>query len=171
MLALRPAAPADYLARRIAGIDWRGPPPIEGSRWWLVETCRAELEWATARWRRLDPAAGIDDGRCGGPHPAEAWRLPHEREAARLVNAHLHLDVANARVRALLARLPDQRSAAADDAQSAAYRACWRQRSQDCESDLRATLTRRRLAWRAFLEATSHYCRLRAALAPLDVAA
>jgi hypothetical protein len=180
MLALRRPAPADYLVRRIGGIDWRGGgrdgPPCEGSRWWLVETCRAELDWAWAQWRRLDPGAGIDDlgsrERCwAGSHPAETWRLPHEHEAARLVNAHLHLELANARARELLRRLPGQRQAAADASQGAAYRACWRQRAAACEGELRAILVRRHHAWRAFLQAAAQYRRLRATMAPLSAAA
>jgi hypothetical protein len=164
MLALRRPAPDDTLARRIAGIDWHAPPPREGSRWWLVETCRAELEWAAAQWRRLDPSAESDGAGRTGPHPAEALRLPHEREAARLVNAHLHVDAATARIRELLARLPGQRAAAADSAQSQQYRAGWQQRAAGCESELRAILVQRRRAWRIFLAAASRYRRLRAAL-------
>ena len=165
MIALRQPAPNDTLARRIAAIDWQGPPPREGSRWWLVETCRAELEWAAAQWRRFDPAADSEPIPRHGPHPAEAWRLPHELEAARLVNAHLHVDGANARIRELLARLPAQRAAAADLAQSEAWRAGWRIRAVACEGELREMLGQRRRAWRAFLAAASHYRRLRAALA------
>jgi hypothetical protein len=176
MLALRRPAPYDYLARRIADIDWLAEAPCEGSRWWLVETCRAELDWAWAQWRRLDPAAGTEDRGSrnpsrGNPHPSETWRLPHEQEAARLVNANLHLDVANARIRELLVRLPGQRSAAADASQNAAYRACWRQRAEDCKSELRTVLVRRRRAWHALLLSASRYRRLRATLMPLNAAA
>jgi hypothetical protein len=159
MLALRRPAPLDLLARRIAGIDWRGPPPTEGSRWWLVETCRAELAWAAAQWRRFDPAA--DEAGDGGA----SLRLPHEHEAARLVNTHLHVDVATSRIRELLARLPGQRAAAADTSQDGSYRACWRERAAGCESELRDCLERRRRAWRVFLQAASHYRHQRAALA------
>ena len=68
MFQLRQPAPPAFLARRLAAIDWLDPPP-EGSRAWLVETCRAELEWSRAEWRRL----GGDRGETGpGPAPSEA---------------------------------------------------------------------------------------------------
>ncbi len=172
MLALRQPAPPGFLARGIARIDWQGAPPDEGSRRWLVELCRAELAWADAEWRLLDPAAAAADGRRHDePHPAEAWRLPHESKAAQVVNAHLHLDVEEWRIRELLARLPLQRAAANDASQGEAYRACWRRNAAESVDELRCHLARRRRAWGAFLETASHYRRLRAALATLRAAA
>jgi hypothetical protein len=171
MLSLRLSAPTDFLARRLAMIDWRGVPPREGSRWWLVETCRAELEWAEADWRRLGgdalelPRSGRYSGPISGPHPAEACRLPHEEAAARLVNCHLHVDVEAWRIRELLRRLPGQRQAAGDLTQSAAYRASWAAVAAGAIADLGDHRKRRAQAWRAFLAAASLYCRLRG---PLD---
>lgn len=173
MSRLREPAPVDFLARRLGAIAWQGPPPAEGSRRWLVETCRAELEWAAARWRALDPAAhdrasrapartGWDD-----PHPAEAWRLAHEHEAARLVNAHLHLDSELCRIRTLLLRLPLQRHAAGQATQDGRLREQWRVATEDSIGELRERLRRRRIAWRLFLQAASNYRRLRARLATL----
>jgi hypothetical protein len=166
MLSLRRSAPIDFLERRLEAIDWRGAPPRKGSRWWLVETCRAELEWAEADWRRLggDAVELSRPGRYCGPHPAEACRLPHEEAAARLVNCHLHVDVETWRMRELLRRLPGQRQAAADPTQSAAYRASWTAGAAGTIADLGDHRQRRSQAWRAFLAAASLYCRLRAAL-------
>jgi hypothetical protein len=161
----RPALPA-FLARRRLAIDWAGKPPAEGSRWWLVETCRAELVWAEADWRRI-AGDGIDPPRGGwpeGPHPSEAWRLPHEVAAARLVNCHLHVDVAAWRMRELRNRLPHQRAAARDQTQGAAYRTAWTDHAASTLRDLQMHRSRRAGAWRGFLAATSHYCRLRATL-------
>jgi hypothetical protein len=73
MPSSRTPADAAFLARRLARIAWPRPPSPP-PRAWLVETCRAELEWAAAQWRWL---AGDPDHRGGyGPHPSEAWRLP-----------------------------------------------------------------------------------------------
>src|SRR5476651_1742760 len=162
MLSLRLPAPTDFLARRLDAIDWRGAPPREGSRWWLVETCRAELEWAEADWRRLGGDA-VEPSR-SRPHPAEACRLPHEEAAARLVNCHLHVDVEAWRIHELLRRLPGQRQAAGDPAQSAAYRAAWTAVATGTIADLGGHRRRRAQAWRAFLAAAALYCRRRAAL-------
>jgi hypothetical protein len=166
MLFLRLPAPDDFLARRLEAIDWRGAPPRDGSRWWLVETCRAELEWAEADWRRLggDAVEPSRPGRYSGPHPAEACRLPHEEAAARLLNCHLHVDVETWRMRELLRRLPGQRQAADDPTQSAAYRASWTAVAAGAIADLGDHRKRRAQAWRAFLAAASLYCRRRAAL-------
>src|SRR5471030_616127 len=74
-LRRQPASPS-FVARRLACIAWRGAP---SPRLWLVETCRAELEWAVAEWRLLagDPDhEGRSDGRGHGSHPSEEWRLP-----------------------------------------------------------------------------------------------
>jgi hypothetical protein len=162
MLVLRRPAPSDFLARRLQAIDWfGGRPPAEGSRRHLVEICRAELEWAHADWRRL---GGVDEGLTTGPHPSEAWRLPHEQAAARLVNAHLHIDVASWRIGELLLRLRDQRSAATDMTQSEDYRLGWADAAAGCLGDLQMHLHRRRRALRVFLSEVSHYRRLRAAI-------
>ncbi|MFI5001062.1 MAG: hypothetical protein ACHQK9_14385 [Reyranellales bacterium] len=156
--ALRRPADRAFLERRLAAIDWFDKPPTPGSRRHLVETCRAELEWSRADWRRL---GGIDD-RTDGPHPSEAWRLPHETAAARLVNAHLHLDVETWRIDALLRHLPDQRRAAIDPTQSEKYRLDWADVATGGLRDLQVHRTRRCLAWRVFLSAAAEY-RLRRA--------
>ena len=163
MLVLREPAPLDFLARRLTAIDWHEGPPAEGSRIWLVETCRAELEWACADWRRL----GGDLGETGpAAHPSDAWRLPHERAAARLVNCHLHVDVEGWRIGELLRRLPGQRRATLDITQSAAYGLAWANRAAGTLDDLRLHRLQRRLAWRGFLAAADEYRGLRAALKP-----
>jgi len=162
MISLRLPAPSDFLARRFRAIDWHGPPPREGSRSWLVETCRVELEWAEADWRRLGGDSGGEAGET--PHPAEQCRLPHEVAAARLVNCHLHVDVEAWRIRELLRRLTGQRRAAADTTQSAAYRESWEAASRRTVADLARHRQRRAQAWRAFLAAAALYCRLRAAV-------
>ena len=127
-----------------------------------MENCRAELEWAVAEWRRL---AGDPDHRGPGPHPAEDWRLPHERAAARVVNCHLHLDVAQWRLRELVPRLRRQRAAALDDRRSADDRVGWMNTAAATAVDVRAYLARRRLAWRCYLAAAADYRRLKALIA------
>ena len=170
MLSLRFPASADFLARRLRAIGWRGTPPREGSRGWLVARCRAELEWAEADWRRLGgdaielPPPRPRPGRHAASHPAEQYRLPHEAAAARLVNCHLHVDVETWRLRELLRRLPAQRRAAGDPTQDEAYRASWTAVATGTIADLRSHRARRAQAWRAFLAAASFYCRLRAAI-------
>jgi hypothetical protein len=170
MVALRRPAPADFLARRRAATDWtawRLTPPAEGSRRWLVETCRAELEWAEAEWRRLD-----GDGACShapgllrhGPHPAEALRLPHEHAAARLVNCHVHLDLERWAIDDLRRRLRRQREAASDAAQDDAWRVQWAVRAEASVQALRACRDRRAIAWRAFRAAAVRYRALRATI-------
>lgn len=151
----RQPASAAFVARRLAAIAWHGAPT---ARAWLVETCRAELEWAVAEWRRL---AGDPDVLPSGPHPSESWRLPHERAAARVVNCHLHLDVALWRLCELGPRLRRQRAAALDDAHPAATRLYWEEAARDTAADLRDQLARRRLAWRCFLTAAADYRRLK----------
>jgi len=158
MLTLRRPAPADFLARRHPRVA--AFPP--GSRGWLVAICRAELDWADAEWRRLGGRA--EKVARHGPHPAEAWRLPHERQAARLVNCHLHVDAESHYLHLLLRRLPAQRIAAADASQTEAFRAHWAEAADGTLRDLRNQRLRRALAWRAFLEAATHYTRLRAAI-------
>ena len=155
----RPADPA-FLARRLAAVAWHEPP---SPRLRLVETCRAELEWAVAEWRWISSEPDDRDWSRGwGPHPSEAWRLPHEQAAARVVNCHLHLDVAQFRLRALLPRLRGQRAAALRLDQSAAYRLSWADAAAGTERDIRDYLGRRRLAWRCFRTASADYLRLKA---------
>ena len=130
MQSLRQPAPLSFLARRVAAIAWLAPPR-PGARRWLVETCRAELEWERADWRRL---GGLDhDG--FGAHPSEAWRLPHEVAAARLVNCHLHVDGTAAQLRELDDRLAHQQRAASDAGQSASYRARWAKETADTKEE------------------------------------
>jgi hypothetical protein len=151
----RQPAPPSFVARRLARIAWGGTPP---SRAWLVETCRAELEWAVAEWRLQ---AGDPDHRGPGPHPSEEWRLPHERAAARVVNCHLHLDVAQWRLGELVRRLRRQRAAALDAERPDDHRLYWANAAVGTVDDVRGYLARRRLAWRCFLVAAADYRRLK----------
>lgn len=157
----RQRRPADnaFIARRLAAIAWHDPP---SPRIWLVETCRAELEWAVAEWRWL---AGDPDDKGWGPHPSEPWRLPHEWAAARVVNCHLHLDVAQTRLAELVPRLRRQRAASLArclaGSQSAVHRLYWADAAEGTERDVREYLARRRLAWHCFLAAAADYRRLK----------
>jgi hypothetical protein len=164
MLSLRRPAPAEFLARRRAATDWAKwgvTPPAEGSRRWLVETCRGELEWAEAEWRQCGGDALALPRH--GPHPAEVLRLPHEHAAARLVNCHIHLDLERRKIDDLRRRLRRQREAASDLAQSDDYRAEWAARAEGSADALRICRARRAIVWRAFRSATSRYRTLRAA--------
>lgn len=158
-----PPAPADFIARRLARIRWIGEAPGPHARLHLVALCRAELEWAADRWRA--EAREVDEWACRlGPHPSEASRLPHEAAAATVVNAHLHVDVANARLRDLKGRLRAQRAAALDAGQDAAYRACWAEQADASLEEYRGHRLRRRIAWQLFRAAAGHYRALRAAI-------
>jgi hypothetical protein len=151
-LSLRQPAPSEFLARRVARILWLTPAT---PRALLVETCRAELEWAVAEWRSI---AGDPDIRRGDSHPAERWRLPHEHAAARVVNCHLHVDVFESLLRACHARrragIGPQRCKEESETASG-YRA------------------RRGQAWRCYLEAAADYraVRLPMSQGPLSGAA
>src|SRR5690348_5460554 len=165
MLSLRCPAPAEFLARHPTAtewIRWGMTPPAEGSRRWLVETCRGELEWAEAEWRQCGGDAVALPRH--GPHPAEALRLPHEHAAARLVNCHIHLDLERREIDDLRRRLRRQRDAASDLAQGDGYRAEWAARAEASARALRACRKRRAAAWRAFRAAASRYRALRAAV-------
>ena len=152
--AVRQPAAAAFIARRLDRVAWTEPP---STRAWLVETCRAELEWAAAEWRLH---AGDPDHRGHGPHPSEAARLPHERAAARVVNCHLHLDVAEWRLGELVPRLRRQRAASRDDARPETDRLYWSDAANATEADLRDCHARRRLAWHCYLVAVADYRRL-----------
>lgn len=149
-LRRQPASPS-FIARRLACSAWWGAP---SPRLWLAETCRAELEWAVAEWRLL---AGDPDDSGHGSHPSEEWRLPHERAAARVVNCHLHLDVAQWRLAELVPRLRRQRAAALDDGRPESHRLYWADAAVGTADDLRAYRARRRLAWHCFLVAAADY--------------
>jgi hypothetical protein len=128
-----------------------------------VETCRAELEWAVAEWRLLagDPEASGPSDRSLGPHPSEEGRLPHERAAARVVNCHLHLDVAQWRLAELVPKLRRQRAAALDHGRPESHRLYWADAAVATAADLGEYRARRRLAWRCFLVAAADYRRLK----------
>lgn len=164
----RPADPA-FLARRLLAIRWpQERPPAEGSRIWLVETCRAELDWSLADWRRL----GGDPGRpsAWGPDPWEEARLPHENLAARLLNTHGHLIAGETRIRELWRCLPGQRRAARAVSQSADYRQDWTEAAAANQGDLRRLLVERRRALRIFRDLAAQYTDARRALhAPASI--
>lgn len=163
MLETRLPAPADFIARRLARVRWAGTPPGSRSRLHLVALCRAELEWAADRWRAA--AGDVDEWACRfGPHPSEPSRLPHEAAAAAVVNAHLHVDVENARLRDLKRQLRAQRFAALDAGQDAVYRACWAEQAEASLEEYRGHRLRRRIAWRLFRAAAERYRVLRAAI-------
>jgi hypothetical protein len=131
-----------------------------------VETCRAELEWAVAEWRLQ---AGDPDVGTPGPHPSEEGRLPHERAAARVVNCHLHVDVAQWRLRELVPRLRRQRAAALDAERPESHRLHWANAAIGTLDDVRGHLARRRLAWRCFLVAAADYRRLKRSEGPQNL--
>ena len=153
--------PADrgFIARRLAAIVWYEPP---SPRQRLVETCRAELEWAAAEWRWL---VGDLEDRGWGSHPSATWRLPHEHAAARVVNCHLHLDVALSRWGELRRKLRGQRAAASRQDQTESYRLSWADAADGTQEDIGRYLARRRLAWHCFLVASADYLRLKALIA------
>lgn len=172
-LATRRPACAGYLARKVLSIDWvkfGQPVPPTHSQAWLLEACRAELDWARADWRRMTGADETlrHDAAYDGAHPSEAKRLPVEVAAARVLNAWGHVHVEIGRIRDALAGLRRARKAAADAEQSDAYRESWAQGAAFIAADLRALLAYRRRAWPVFVQAAREY---RAARAAIDMAA
>src|SRR5665213_2598818 len=154
LLALRQPADAAFLARRLAAIAWREGPPSPRSRTWLVETCRAELEWADAQWRHL---AGDHGERTRGTEARQAWRLPHEHAAARVVNCHLHLVADRWQLGELRPRLRGQRRAALDERLPATGRLYCANAAAGTLGDYKRHLARRKLAWRCFVAAAADY--------------
>lgn len=165
-IALRQPADAPFLARRLTIIAWREGMPSPRSRTWLVETCRAELEWADAEWRHL---AGDAGERTRGADPSQDWRLPHEQAAARVVNCHLHLVTDVWQLRELGPRLRRQRRAATDMTLDAARRLYWADAAARTLADFRHHLGRRRLAWRCFLAAAVEYHRLKTLMTKVNL--
>lgn len=159
----RQAALPGFLARSILRIDWLDGVPDPWSLRWVIETCRAELAWSVANWRKLNP-----DWR-GFDHEAvalsEPWRLPHERAAAKVLNAWGHVHLPTGEWHEVKARLRAQLKAAADTRQSLPYRLQWLKRGADTRSELDDCRDRRRKAWPALLEAIAEY---RAARAEID---
>jgi hypothetical protein len=117
----QPALPG-FLARSILSINWLDGVPDAWTLRWVIETCRAELRWSEADWRRLNPAHPEDER--NGPHPSEAHRLPHERAAARVLNCWEHLHTPERRSSELWQRVKDQ------------LRAGWRHRAAATLGDL-----------------------------------
>lgn len=83
---VRQAAIPGFLARKVLALF---PTPVEGSRAHLVETCRAEVVWSYANWKRIKQWGGWARE---GEIASEADRLPHERAAAKLLNVYGHLN-------------------------------------------------------------------------------
>ena len=153
----RQAALPGFLARRLLRMT---TPPLPGTRAHLVETCRAELDWSVADWKRINPYWNGWDHEAADM--AEAHRLPHERAAARLVNAHGHLDTIEHCARRVLQRIPGQRAAASRMDQSAEYRASWQISLTGSLAELDNYKGQLRRALVAYRKAGREYRRLRA---------
>ncbi len=126
----------------------------------LVETCRAELDWSIADWKRITPRwRGFDHEAASESVP---FRLPHEAAAARVLNCWGHLHPVEYRIRENLTLIRAQLKAAdALSSYSEAHRADWAQRAERTRAYMRLILTDRRKAAKAFFAAVAEYRRLR----------
>jgi hypothetical protein len=112
----------------------------------VIAACRAEMDWATARYHRSHPSAFQDPG-----YGVGALRYPHERAAAVVLNVHGHVLGHESRFRDCKARLVAQRKAG------------WHERAGATIADMREHWRNRHKSWGAFLAATREYQRLRLA--------
>jgi len=160
-----PASPG-FLARRLLAAGWTDDAPEPWPVRQVVELCRAEIDWSVAEWRRLDPLDNEDTGGWG-PHPSELYRLPHEHDAARVLNAAAHLQPTRWRLHELVrsgGRLRAQRRAAADGEQSETCRLDWMQRAADTVEEIETLWALRRRQMHALAHALAAYRRARGTL-------
>lgn len=155
--ARQPALPG-FLARCIDRIDWLDGVPDAWALRWVLETCRAELTWSVADYKRVSGDHAERDARYDGPHPAEAYRLPHERAAADILSIHGHLLGLTPRLRLGLKRLRAQRAAG------------WHAQALGTLDDIRWYWAERRKAWALMVAAIARYRAARDALAMPEAA-
>lgn len=164
----KPALPG-FLFRSIGRINWiEGVPDVWSLRW-ILEACKAELVWSRSDYDRV--SRGVYSDRVDmydGPHPEQCHRLPHERMAARVLNAWGHAGDGSYRIRELILTLKAQRGAANDDTQNDAYRSAWLGVSKTTERQIADLWKRRREAWTVLLAAMRAYRALRDELGPMD---
>ena len=134
----------------------------------IVAVAQAEIDHARDDWARLVAEHGLgdlfDERAPWQPHPSEPYRLAHEAWAAALLNIDGHLVGANLLLGRALDVLKAQRLAGRRPER---WTGQWIDRARDTETDLIANLMpRRRVLWRAFLEAAARY---RAARILVDV--
>ena len=145
------------------------PAPWSGR--WVIVTCRAELAWAEAEWRQLDPLTPVDR-RAMGPHPAEAYRLPHEQAAARVLNAWDHLHPTTTLARNAKSKLKLALKAGRDMTQGQAYRDSWAEGVVEMRAELALYRNRRHRPLQDFIAAIAAYRAQRALIgAPTEAAA
>lgn len=109
----------------------------------ILAQCKAEIDWASARYRREHQ----------GPRPFDhemEWeaaqaRMPHEQAAAVVLNVWGHLLVPEARIHALVAKLRQQRAAG------------WYREAAGTVDDLRYYWQARHTSWRVMLKAIADY--------------
>lgn len=150
----KPALPG-FLARKLGAIDWLGGVPDAWTLRWVIETCRAELDWSEADWRRMNRnwnGWSSEAYALAAPH-----QMPHEQAAARVLNAWAHVHVPTGRFYMVKAQLRGQRRAANDMNQSAAYRASWAKMIPGTIEELRTLIGQRRKAWPILLLAIAAY--------------
>lgn len=158
----RKAASFGFLARKRQSIAWHDGAPAPWSLRWVKVTCEAEVDWAVADFNRITDYRHVrHDCRYDGPHPAEEYRMPHEKAAARVLGLYGHYSTPTTRVRELLQRIPLQRKAAWAKDQSAEYRLDWAMRAFDSVTLLRQTRVDRGYVWRLLLREIAAYRRLR----------
>ena len=99
-----------------------------GTRAHLLEQLRAEIDWSVADWKRLNPA--WNGWNHEAEHIAAGYRLPHEKHAARALNAHGHMVGLEYSMRMAAGR-KDSKSFAADRPQLRKALKLWRAAVRD----------------------------------------
>lgn len=130
----------------------------------VIEACRAELDWSRADFTRMSRFFDSHVEQYDGPHPEQAYRLPHEQAAARVLNCWGHVQPLEQRIREASVTLKAQRQAANDATQSNAYRNSWAVAAGHTAHGLAAMLKTLRHNYPIFLKAVRDYRAARAEL-------
>jgi hypothetical protein len=155
ILTQRRPALAGFIFRRLLTF---APPLDLTARQAKIETCRAELDWAYADWRRIVADKGLGFDVAAERAPAwgtPAWQLtllPVEKAAQTVLNIWGHLQPNEYRAVACWQRMHAQR------------RAGWTDRAMLSATELRLYLAARRINKAHFSIALGHYERLRGAI-------
>lgn len=157
---VREAALPGFIVRKL--FDAKAP----AGRRTTIEACRAELAWSAIDFNRItDHRFMSHDCRYDGAvHPSEAYRMPHEQAAARVLNAWGHVHVAEQRIRELSLTRRSQIEAANDATQSNAYRNGWAVAAGHTVHELAEQLKRLRVTYPIFLKAIRAYREARNAI-------
>ena len=157
--AVREAALPGFIVRKLFAAN------AKPGRQTILEACRAELAWAHANFCKITGANPLSHTyQADGPHPSEAYRMPHERAAARVLNIAGHVACQERRIRETLITLKAQRAIADDETLNNQYRCQWATITERTEADIAEQLAGLRQNFRLFLKAIRAYREARAAI-------